>query len=169
MNPNRKYYPLYKYLEERPQDAHFKLSFAEVEEIISAALPRSAKSTRAWWANTPTAQSEAWLSTDWVVEYVNFTTGEVTFRPKQIPYRVTPIRRRPSWAPEQIKELRQFAGWTQQDLADRMGVRQQTVSEWETGLHTPRYSTSKHLNLIAREVNFPYQVEDTADFEGEDD
>ena len=51
---------------------------------------------------------------------------------------------------------------TQQDLADRMGVRQQTVSEWETGLHLPRYSTSKHLNLIAQEVKFSYQVQDTA-------
>lgn len=163
MNPNRKYYPLYQYLQNHSQEAHFTISFSELETIIDAGLPRSAKSTRAWWANTPTAQSEAWLSTDWVVEYVNFITEQVTFRPKRITYRVTPIRRRPSWSSEHIKDLRKHAGWTQQDLADHMGVRQQTISEWETGLHTPRYSTSKHLNLIAKEVRFPYQVEDTPD------
>ncbi|MEM7029219.1 MAG: helix-turn-helix transcriptional regulator [Chloroflexota bacterium] len=165
MNPNRKYFPLYEYLKNHSQDEHFTISFAEIEEIIGNSLPRSAQTTRAWWANTPTAQSESWLSTEWVVEYVNFVTGQVTFRPKKITYRVTPIRRRPSWSSEQIKNLRQHAGWTQQDLADRMGVRQQTISEWETGLHTPRYSTSKHLNLIAKEVRYPYQVEDTADAE----
>ena len=160
MKQTRKYYPLYKYLQERSDDKPFTLTFAEIEEMIGDFLPRSARSTRAWWANTPTTQSEAWLSVGWKVDYVNFVTKEVTFKPKHITYRVTPIRRRPSWSPERIKELREFAGWTQQELADRMGVRQQTISEWETGLHTPRYSTSKHLNLIARDVKFPYQVED---------
>lgn len=160
MNPTRKYYPLFKYLQDKSQDAHFEITFAEIEALISGVLPPSAKSTRAWWANTPTAQSEAWLTTGWIIDYVNFTTQLVTFRPKRITYRVTPIRRRPSWSPERIKNLREHAGWTQQDLANRMGVRQQTVSEWETGLHTPRFSTSKHLNLIAKEARYPYQVED---------
>ena len=136
------------------------MTFTEIEKLIGNKLPRSARSTRAWWANTPTTQSESWLSVDWLVDYVNFVTEEVTFRPKRITYRVTPIRRRPSWSPDRIKELRDHAGWTQQELADRMGVRQQTISEWETGLHIPRYSTSKHLNLIAKEVQFAYQVED---------
>jgi DNA-binding transcriptional regulator YiaG len=162
MESTRKYYPLYQYLKGHPQKEPFKLTFDELEEIIGASLPRSARTSRAWWANTPTAQSEAWLTSGWLIDHVNFASGQVTFRPEHITYRVTPIRRRPGWTPERIKELRRFAGWTQQDLADRMGVRQQTVSEWETGLHLPRYSTSKHLNLIAQEIRFPYQVEDTA-------
>lgn len=160
MKPTRKYYPLYQYLKEHPNVEAFTSAFADLEALLKSKLPRSARSTRAWWANTPTTQSESWLNSGWRVDHVDFIAEEVTFRPEHITYRVTPIRRRPSWSSDKIKELRDYTGWTQQDLADRMGVRQQTVSEWETGLHTPRYSTSKHLNLIAKDVRFPYQVED---------
>jgi len=160
MKPTRKYYGLYTYLKEHPNEEAFTISFDELEKMINTSLPRSARTTRAWWANTSTTQSEAWLNAGWLVDHVDFVAKEVIFRPEHITYRITPIRRRPSWSPDKIKELRDFTGWTQQDLANRMGVRQQTVSEWETGLHTPRYSTSKHLNLIAKDVQFPYQVED---------
>ena len=167
MNSSRKYYPLYKFLQDASQDKHLNVTFSEVEEKIGSTLPRSARSTRAWWANTPSAQSEAWLSVGWIVEYVDFINQIVTFRPKKVTYRLTAVRRRPGWTADKIKELRDFAGWTQQDLANKMGVRQQTVSEWETGMHAPRFSTSKHLNLIAKEAQFPYQVEDKPDVEPE--
>ena len=95
MEPTRKYYPLYQYFKNHSQEEPFKLSFDELEKIIGGPLPRSARVSRAWWANTPTAQSEAWLNGDWLVDHVNFASGEVIFRPKHITYRVTPIRRRP--------------------------------------------------------------------------
>jgi len=160
MKENRKYYPLYEYLLAQSQETTCELPFTEVEDILKATLPPSARKTRAWWANTLTTQSEAWLSAEWVVDYVNFPAGLVVFRPKRISYRITPVQRRPGWSPDQVKALREHTGWTQQELADQMGVRQQTISEWETGLHTPHFSTSKHLSLVAKEVNFPYQVEE---------
>lgn len=162
MTPKRKYYPLYDYLRNRQVEEPFDMKFTEIEKLIEAKLPASARKTRVWWANSSTTQSQAWLDANWVVDAVDLGNEQITFRPSHITYRITPIRRRPGWTANKIKELREFAGWTQQELADRMGVRQQTISEWETGLHQPRYSTSKHLNLIAREVNFPYQLKDDA-------
>ncbi len=163
INKNRKYYPLYKYLLTQSQEDVCKLSFAEVEKIIDNSLPASAYKTRAWWANTRTVQSASWLDAEWVVDYVNFLEKWVVFRPRRISYRLTPAKPRPTWSPDKVKALREYAGWTQHDLASQLGVRQQTISEWETGQHVPQYSSGKHLNLIAKEAGFPYQVEDKAE------
>lgn len=159
----QKYDPLKAFLKQQDTQDIVRLSFREIEQIIQAPLPASAQRTRAWWTNSGrsrTTQNRAWLSSGWLVDCVDFNAQYVVFRPQHIPERITPIKRRPTWPPDKVKALRKFAGWTQQELADRMGVRQQTVSEWETGLHRPQHSTSKHLNLIAREIKFPFQVND---------
>lgn len=62
------------------------------------------------------------------------------------------------WDAEQIKALRDHLGLTQQQLAEELGVRQQTISEWEVGVYTPRRSTSKYLSLIAERAGFTYKV-----------
>jgi DNA-binding XRE family transcriptional regulator len=41
------------------------------------------------------------------------------------------------WTPGQIKRVRTELGLSQKDFAERMGVRQATVSDWETGKQTP--------------------------------
>jgi DNA-binding transcriptional regulator YiaG len=61
-----------------------------------------------------------------------------------------------AWAPARIKALREHMGMTQQEMADELGVRQQTISEWEVGQYTPRRSTQKYLALIAERVGFTY-------------
>ena len=48
---------------------------------------------------------------------------------------------------------------TQQQMADELEVRQQTISEWETGVHKPHRSTQKTLSLVAERAGFTYQVE----------
>ena len=58
------------------------------------------------------------------------------------------------WAPERIKALREHLGMTQREMADELGVRQQTISEWEVGAYTPRRATQKYLSLIADRVGF---------------
>ncbi len=63
------------------------------------------------------------------------------------------------WDPETIKALREHLDMTQQQLADELGVRQQTISEWEVGIYIPRRSTQKYLSLIAERVGFKYKVE----------
>jgi DNA-binding XRE family transcriptional regulator len=165
-----KYYPLYLYLEEQDDAGLLELSFAEVEAILGESLPKTAKKTRAWWANSQTSQGRTWQNAGWLVDDVDFKEQYVAFRPARITYRVSPIRKSQGWTADQIKSLREHAGWSQQDLADRLGVRQQTVSDWELGIHTSRRSMGKLLRMVAETVKFPYQTEidEDEDDNGED-
>jgi DNA-binding transcriptional regulator YiaG len=62
------------------------------------------------------------------------------------------------WTAEEIKALRFHMGLTQQRMARELGVRQQTISEWETGMYRPRRSMSKYLTIIAERAGFIYQA-----------
>ncbi len=62
------------------------------------------------------------------------------------------------WDSAKVKALREYLGLTQQQLAQELGVRQQTISEWEVGIYAPRRSTSKYLNLIAERAGFAYKM-----------
>lgn len=44
-----------------------------------------------------------------------------------------------------IAELRRRKNWTQQDLADRLGVTRVTVARWETGQRAPDRFTLRAL------------------------
>ncbi len=158
MSPKSKYYPLFKYLKQQPDSGLVELSFVEVEELTGHKLPASAQITRAWWANGKTSQGRAWQDAGWLVDDVDFANQYVVFRPARITYRVSPIRKSVGWSGEQVKSLREFAGWSQQELAHRLAVRQQTVSDWEVGNHAARRSMSKLLQMIAEEVGFPYET-----------
>jgi DNA-binding transcriptional regulator YiaG len=50
-------------------------------------------------------------------------------------------------------------GLTQQLFADKLGVRQQTVSEWEKSMYRPRGATVTLLNIIAEQVGFKIDTE----------
>lgn len=158
MNSKSKYYPLFEYLQRQPDSGLLELTFAELEKILGKSLPASAHTTRAWWANGKAPQAQSWQEAKWLVDNVDFDKKNVVFRPARITYRVTPVHKSPGWSGEQIKSLREFTGWTQQELANRLSVRQQTVSDWELGLHTSHRSTTKLLQMIAEDVGFPYQV-----------
>jgi DNA-binding XRE family transcriptional regulator len=159
MSSQSKYYPLYEYLQQQPDTVPLELSFAEVEAMLGQPLPPTALSTRAWWANSRSAQAHSWQDARWLVDDVDFEQKIVVFRPARITYRVTPIRKFKGWTGQQIKTLREFAGWSQQDLADRLAVRQQTISDWEVGNHTARRAMSKMLQMVAEEIGFPYQTD----------
>ncbi|MEK7777820.1 MAG: helix-turn-helix transcriptional regulator [Chloroflexota bacterium] len=62
-----------------------------------------------------------------------------------------------------MRALRQHMGVTQQELAQELGARQQTISEWETGLYQPRGLSQKLLTIIAERADFRYEAreEDT--------
>lgn len=51
---------------------------------------------------------------------------------------------------ERIKELRKALGLTQQELADRIGVKQNTIAQYEIGRNTPINSV---VSLICKEFN----------------
>lgn len=50
--------------------------------------------------------------------------------------------------PEEIRALRSRHGWTQSDLADRLGTDAVTVSRWERGKSRPRPSAQTRLNQL---------------------
>jgi DNA-binding transcriptional regulator YiaG len=41
------------------------------------------------------------------------------------------------WDGDSIQALRRHLGLTQSELSGRLGTRQQTISEWETGMYQP--------------------------------
>ena len=64
-----------------------------------------------------------------------------------------------AWDAERVKALRRHLGLSQQALAEEMGTRQQTISEWETGLYEPRGLSGRLLTLVAERAGFGYSTE----------
>jgi DNA-binding transcriptional regulator YiaG len=62
------------------------------------------------------------------------------------------------WDSEGIRALRSHLGMTQQELADELGTRQQTISEWETGMYRPRGASATLLSIIAERADFGYRA-----------
>ena len=65
--------------------------------------------------------------------------------------------KRAAWDASSIRALRSHLEMTQQEMADELGARQQTVSEWETGKYRPRGVSAKLLDRVAEEKGF-YEV-----------
>ncbi|MBL7124790.1 MAG: helix-turn-helix transcriptional regulator [Dehalococcoidales bacterium] len=65
---------------------------------------------------------------------------------------------RPQWDGEQVQALRRHLRLTQRELAERLGIRQQTISEWETGMYKPRGASITLLSIIAERARFKYQA-----------
>ena len=66
------------------------------------------------------------------------------------------VKRRPVWDAGKVKALRQHLGLTQEELAREMGTRQQTISEWETGMYAPRGLSERVLGMVAEQAGFAY-------------
>jgi DNA-binding transcriptional regulator YiaG len=67
--------------------------------------------------------------------------------------------KRKEWDSERIRALRNHLGLTQRELADRLGTRQQTISEWELGLYRPRGTSSTLLSIVAEQARFQYKAD----------
>jgi Predicted transcriptional regulator len=72
-------------------------------------------------------------------------------------------RRRRQWNRENIRALRQHLGLTQEKLAGELGTRQQTISEWETGMYRPRGTSATLLSMIAEHSGFKYEARERHD------
>jgi DNA-binding transcriptional regulator YiaG len=66
-------------------------------------------------------------------------------------------KRRAVWDAESVRGLRRHLALTQEELAGELGVRQQTVSEWETGAYRPRGASGRLLTLVAEQAGFAYE------------
>ncbi|MEK7247831.1 MAG: helix-turn-helix domain-containing protein [Chloroflexota bacterium] len=60
------------------------------------------------------------------------------------------------WGAGSVRALRRHMGLSQDQLADQLGTRQQTVSEWETGQYRPRGASAKLLSIVAERAGFEY-------------
>ncbi len=66
--------------------------------------------------------------------------------------------KRPQWDSEHIRTLRRYLDLTQRELADRLGTRQQTISEWEKGMYKPRGASATLLSIVAERAKFEYKA-----------
>jgi len=75
-------------------------------------------------------------------------------------------RRGPVWDAGQVRSLRRHLGLSQQGLAEELGTRQQTISEWETGQYRPRGASARLLTLVAERGGFEYETGQRSEGEG---
>lgn len=83
---------------------------------------------------SPSGYGVHWPDVDEDLSARGALRGTPAPRPKTSP----PADESPTdWTPGRVKRLRAELGLSQQDFGERMGVRQATVSDWETGKQTP--------------------------------
>ncbi len=159
MKGQSKYQPLLEYLQ-RSDRPEITLTFPEIETLMGETLPESARNQKRWWGNRSKGalQASAWMNAGYVVEEVDLAKECVTFRKPASGYKTQPAAQIFQWNSNSIKALRLQMGLTQSQLAEELGVRQQTVSECENGMYQPTRATSKYLSLVAEKVGFKYQV-----------
>jgi DNA-binding transcriptional regulator YiaG len=155
--PRNKYEPLHRHLRRTQQD-EVTLTFAEIEGLLGDGLPETARTVRGWWSNRHTGSSQAvsWMDAGYHVVALDLAREQVTFRKPIRRYYARRVDDVAVWDGELIKGLREHMGFTQGQFAQEMGIRQQTVSEWETGVYAPTRATAKHLELIAERAGFKY-------------
>ena len=67
-------------------------------------------------------------------------------------------KKRRQWDSGRVRALREHMGLTQQEMANQLGTRQQTISEWETGMYQPRGASSTLLTMVAERTGFEYKL-----------
>ena len=137
------------------------MNIAEIESILGVVLSSSAYK-RGWWSNRGNAlPADAWMEAGYKVIKFDDENKCVTFRKikSEENYKIIVDNSGIiTWDSELIKDLRQHMGLTQAQFASELGVRQQTVSEWEQGDYTPTRASAKHLMLVAEKAGF-YKTE----------
>lgn len=82
-SPNEsKYADLATYLQSLPLEENtIRLNFTDIETLINAELPKTARQHRSWWANDSVGhvQSKQWLEVGWRVSSVNVSQERVIF------------------------------------------------------------------------------------------
>lgn len=151
-----KYERLYRYLREQSR-VELVLTIDRLEAILGEPLPASARRARGFWGNRRGGlQASAWMEAGFRVDHVDLAAGQVAFR--RIGAISSQAHDRPGgWDGDRVRALREHLGINQAELAELIGVRQQTISEWEGNLYAPARGRSKHLDLLAERAEFPYR------------
>ena len=153
-----KYFPLFQYLQSHHKKT-ITLTFEKIEGILKTSLPKSAMTGKAFWSNRTSGglQARAWMDAGYQVEKVDIRSRKVTFGKPSIQYEVRREGDTILWNGSMVHALRLHLGISQAELSDILGVRQQTVSEWENNIYQPTRSRSKHLHLVAEKAGFDYR------------
>lgn len=83
-----KYDPLERHLLGLDRTVEHRMSFAQIEQIVGCALPPSARTYQAWWANQRGAghsQAHSWMGAGWHTGELDLKSKCVTFRPVDLP------------------------------------------------------------------------------------
>ncbi len=67
-------------------------------------------------------------------------------------------KKKRQWSKEEIRALRLHLNLTQVKLAEELGTRQQTISEWEKGMYIPRGASATLLSIVAERSGFTYKA-----------
>ncbi|MEM9486425.1 MAG: helix-turn-helix transcriptional regulator [Cyanobacteria bacterium P01_F01_bin.116] len=162
VKPGSKYYPLFEHLQKCDEE-EITLTFSKVEEVLDNTLPASAFDRKNWWSNRDSdsaLQAKAWVSAGYHIDTVDLAQKKVTFRKFKADYNIHKKEGTIVWQQDAIKALRKHMSLTQAQFAQELGVRRQTVSEWENGVYDPDRSTTKFLELIAKQADFQKTVSD---------
>jgi DNA-binding transcriptional regulator YiaG len=62
------------------------------------------------------------------------------------------------WDSAKIHALRAHLKLTQNEMAEQLGTRQQTISEWEKGMYSPRGASATLLSIVAERAKFQYRA-----------
>jgi len=76
-----KYEPLAQFLRKQ-RTREVRLTFGEIERIVGAKLPPSARKQRAWWSNNPdnSVMTKVWLAAGFRSEQVDMEARKLVFR-----------------------------------------------------------------------------------------
>jgi DNA-binding transcriptional regulator YiaG len=157
MKPGSKYYHLFQHLQTIAQP-EITLTIEAIAQLIDGDLSPKAYTTRAWWSNRDSksaVQSTAWIQAGYHTAHINLPAQTITFKKFQTQYNLQQQNGTILWNQTAIKALRRHMDLTQADFSQELGVRRQTVSEWESGLYLPDRATSKHFDRLAQQVQFP--------------
>lgn len=80
MAEGTKYHPLFEHLLFSGQ-GRLSMAFSEIETIIGASLPPSARQREEWWSNSPSghSQARAWLNANYRTSNIDLVGEKVDF------------------------------------------------------------------------------------------
>lgn len=157
VKPDSKYYPLFRHLQSTGAD-RMQMSLSQIEGILQDRLPPSAYEQASFWSNRVEGgyQAAAWLDAGYYVTDFDRSAATVTFRRVRLKYEAVPAGSTVHWDSRMIRDLRVQLGVNQSELAEIVGVRQQTVSEWENDIYRPTPSRGKVLTRVAEKAGFKF-------------
>lgn len=98
---------------------------------------------------SPSGYGVHWPDLDEDISARGILRGRPATRPSQEHPQIPDATER-SWTPGQILRLRKRMGLPQQDFAERVGIRQATVSDWENGKQEPSRMACRLLDMLDR-------------------